>query len=199
MIQDSETMLKGWWILGVTAIGSAVMLGLIGAIDGLTELSVRMAIRATARVSCLLFLMAFVAAPLHRLWMTNFSQWLLQNRRFLGLSMAVSHGFHGVTIGALHIVTRGQHPQISPLAVLGYVFITAMTVTSFPTTAKAIGRRAWRILHTAGMHYFWLAFMMEFALRALSSWIYFVLTVLVTLVMAVRLWPRPKRAIVVGS
>lgn len=192
-------MLKGWWILGVTAIVSAVMLGLIGAMDGVTEPSVRMAIRATARVSCLLFLMAFVAAPLYRLWPTGFSQWLLQNRRFLGLSMAVSHGFHAVTIGALHIVTHGQHPQISPLAVLGYVFLTAMTVTSFPITAKAIGRRAWRILHTAGMHYFWLAFMMEFALRALSNWIYFVLTVLVTLVMAIRLWPRPKRAIVAGS
>lgn len=191
-------MLKGWWILGATAIVSAVMLGLIGTIDGLTEPSVRMAIRATARVSCLLFLMAFVAAPLHRLWPTRFSQWLLQNRRFLGLSMAVSHGFHGVTIGALHVVTQGQHPQISPLAMLGYVFLTAMTVTSFPTTAKAIGRRAWRILHTAGMHYFWLAFMTEFAMHALSSWIYFVLTILVALVMAIRLWPRPKRTIAVG-
>jgi hypothetical protein len=46
--------------------------------------------------------MAFVAAPLHRLWRTDLSQWLVQNRRFLGLSMAVSHGFHGVTIGPGH-------------------------------------------------------------------------------------------------
>jgi methionine sulfoxide reductase heme-binding subunit len=186
-------MLKGWWILGVSAIVSALMLGVIGAIDGWTEPAVRMAIRATARVSCLLFLMAFVAAPLHRLWATNLSQWLVQNRRFLGLSMVVSHGFHAVTLVALHVVTNGQHPQISPLAMLGYVFLMAMAVTSFQTTAKAIGRRAWRILHTAGMHYFWLAFMMEFATRALSSWIYFGLTVLVGSVMVIRLWPRSRR------
>lgn len=70
-------MLKGWWLVGITAIVSVAMLGLIGAIDGFTEPSVRMAIRATARVSCLLFLMAFVATPLHRLWSTSLSQWLL--------------------------------------------------------------------------------------------------------------------------
>jgi methionine sulfoxide reductase heme-binding subunit len=192
-------MLKGWTILVVTAIVSMVMLGLIGAIDGLTEASVRLAIRATARVSCLLFLMAFVAAPLHRLWATNFSQWLRQNRRFLGLSMAVSHGIHGVTIVALHVVTHGQNPQINPLAVLGYVFLAAMAITSFQPTAKAIGRRAWRVLHTAGMHYFWLAFMMEFSFRALSSWIYFGLTILVALVMVIRLWPQPKMTIMAGN
>jgi methionine sulfoxide reductase heme-binding subunit len=189
-------MVKGWWILGITAIASMAMLGLIWAMDGLSEPAVRAAIRATARMSCLLFLMAFVAAPLHRLWATGVSRWLVQNRRFLGLSMAVSHSFHGVTIGALHIVTQGQHPQINPLAVLGYVFLSAMTITSFPATAKAIGRKAWRILHTAGMHYFWLAFMLEFAMRALSDGIYFGLTVLVTGVMAIRLWPRPKQAAV---
>jgi methionine sulfoxide reductase heme-binding subunit len=192
-------MLKGWKILAVTAIVSAVMLGLIGSIDGLMEASVRLAIRATARVSCLLFLMAFVAAPLHRLWATNFSKWLVQNRRFLGLSMAVSHGFHGVTLVALHVVTQGQHPQINPLAILGYVFLTAMAVTSFQPTAKAIGRRAWRVLHMAGMHYFWLAFMMEFAFRALSNWIYFGLTVLVLLVMVIRLWPRSKMTAMVEN
>jgi hypothetical protein len=27
-----------------------------------------------------------------------------------------------VTLGALHVVTQGQHPQINPLAILGYVF-----------------------------------------------------------------------------
>lgn len=179
--------------MGVTAILSVVMLGMIGAIDGLTEASVRLAIRATARVSCLLFLMAFVAAPLHRLWATGFTQWLLQNRRFLGLSMAVSHGFHGVTLGALHIVTQGQHPHINPLAVLGYVFLAAMALTSFQPMAKAIGRRAWRVLHTAGMHYFWLAFLMEFGFRSLSNWIYLGLTILVMLVIVIRLWPRSKR------
>jgi methionine sulfoxide reductase heme-binding subunit len=187
-------MLKGWGIVAATAIGSAVMLGVIGTIDGLTEPSVRMAIRATARVSCLLFVMAFIAAPLYRLWPNIFSEWLLQNRRFLGLSMAASHGFHAVTIEVLHVITQGRYPQISPLAVLGYVFLIAMAATSFSWTAKAIGRQFWRIIHTAGMHYFWLAFMFEFAPRALSNWVYFSLTASVTLAMAIRLFPQSKRS-----
>lgn len=185
-------MLSGWKILGATAIVSTVMLGGILLLHGWSEESVRLGIRATARVSCLVFLMAFVAAPLYRLWTTNASRWLVQNRRFLGLSMAVSHGFHGVTLVALHQITNGQHPQINPLAILGYVFLGAMVVTSFQPTAKAIGRRAWRVLHTAGMHYFWLAFMMEFAFRAMTNWIYFTFTILVAFVMILRLWPKPK-------
>jgi methionine sulfoxide reductase heme-binding subunit len=185
-------MLQGWRLLWGTAIVSTVMLGLIWQIDGLTEASVRIAVRGTARFSCLLFLLAFVAAPLHRLWATNFSRWLLQNRRFLGLSMAVSHLYHGVALVGLHLVTQGQHPQILPLAVLGYVFLTAMAATSFQPTAKAIGRRAWRILHTAGMHYFWLAFALEYVFRAFQNWIYFVLALLVLAGMAIRLWPKPK-------
>lgn len=185
-------MINGWKILGATAIVSTVMLGGIGLLHGWSEESVRLGIRATARVSCLLFLMAFVAAPLHRLWATHGSRWLVQNRRFLGLSMAVSHGFHAVTLVALHQITNGQHPQINPLAVLGYVFLIAMAVTSFQLTAKAIGRRAWRVLHTAGMHYFWLAFMMEFAFRAMTNWIYFTFTILVLLTMVIRLWPKRK-------
>jgi methionine sulfoxide reductase heme-binding subunit len=185
-------MLRGWQILIATAIASAVMLTLIGTIEGLTEASIRMAVRGTARVSCLLFLMAFVAAPLQRLWATDFSQWLVQNRRFLGLSMAVSHTYHAIVLVGLHIITQGKHPTILPLALLGYVFLIAMTVTSFSGPAKAIGRRAWRILHTAGMHFFWLAFVGEFAVKATKSWVYFGLTVLVLLVMVIRLWPKNK-------
>ena len=68
----------------------------------------------------------------------------------------------------------------------------AMAMTSFQATARAIGRRAWRILHTAGMHYFWLAFMMEFAFRAMTNWIYFTFTLPVLFTMVIRLWPKPK-------
>jgi methionine sulfoxide reductase heme-binding subunit len=186
-------MVQGWKILWLTAIVSTVMLGMIWHIDGLTEASVRLAVRGTARISCLLFLMAFVAAPLHRLWATNVSQRLLRNRRFLRLSMAVSHVYHGLALVGLHIITHGQHPQILPLAVLGYVFLTAMAVSSFQPTAKAIGRRAWRILHMAGMHYFWLAFALEYVFRAFQNWIYFLFALLVLAAMAIRLWTKAQR------
>ncbi|MBE9028222.1 hypothetical protein IQ266_00445 [filamentous cyanobacterium LEGE 11480] len=183
-------MVKGWKIVIATMIVvGAIVLG-IGYVEGLTEASIRLAVRATARISCLLFLAAFVAAPLHRLWATDVSRWLVQNRRFLGLSMAVSHAYHGVTIVGLHLVTQGLHPQINPLAVLGYGFLLAMTITSFASPAQAIGRRAWRVLHIAGMHYFWLTFALEFALRAFENGIYFGLTLLVFGVMLIRLWPQ---------
>jgi hypothetical protein len=74
------------------------------------------------------------------------------------------------------------------------------TITSFPTTAKAIGRKAWRILHTAGMYYFYLIFaiakrcleQVEFGRRSMQEWGYLVLTLLVAIALIIRLLDRRK-------
>jgi hypothetical protein len=75
---------------------------------------------------------------------------------------------------------------------LEYVFLIGMTITSFPTTAKAIGRKAWRVLHPAGMYYFWLAFALEFGMRAMREWGYLVLTLLVMIALIIRILDRRK-------
>jgi hypothetical protein len=43
--------------------------------------------------------------------------------------------------------------------------IIAMAATSFDRTARAIGPRAWRILHTSGVYYLWFQFMASFGMR----------------------------------
>jgi hypothetical protein len=100
-----------------------------------------MAIRATARTSCILFLSAFVATSLRRIWSNKFTAWLLQNRCYLGLSMAVSHTYHAIAWTGLWFVTYGAAPQFSPLAILGYVFLYAMSLTSFERPAAWLGKR----------------------------------------------------------
>lgn len=176
-----------WTIVITMAILLAVVFAITWNLQGITEESTRFLIRLTARSSCLAFLLAFVAAPLKRLWYHPISDWLSKNRRFLGLSMAVSHAYHAIVFSTLQIVIQGKPLQGNPLAILGYVFLIAMTITSFSKPAKTIGRRAWRVLHTAGMYYFWLAFAMEFGLRITKDWSYGVLTLLVTIALLIRL------------
>jgi methionine sulfoxide reductase heme-binding subunit len=163
--------MKGWKIV----ISMAVFLGLAFAIAwggfGITDASTLFLVKLTARTSCLAFLLAFIASPLRRLWQSPLSLWLLQNRRFLGLTMAVSHTYHAVSFIALDVYVRGlAQPDASPFSTVAYVLLFAMTLTSFPLTSKAIGSRAWRILHTAGMYYSWVIFAAGFVLGLEKVW-----------------------------
>ena len=106
--------------------------------------------------------------------------------------MAVSHTSHAIAFSTLQIAIQHQPLHGKPLSILGYVLLIGMTITSFPRTAKAIGRKAWRVLHTAGMYYFWLAFAIEFGRRAMQEWGYLVLTLLVAIALMIRLLDRRK-------
>jgi methionine sulfoxide reductase heme-binding subunit len=197
-MKGTKFTLERWSIVGFSALTVGMILAIIWLIYGVDEPGMRVAIRSTARTSCILFLIAFVAAALCRLWPNKFTQWLLKNRRYFGLSMAVSHTYHAIALCGLWFVTSGRSPQFEPLAILGYVFLLAMTVTSFDRPAAWIGKRAWKILHNAGMHYFWLAFTLEFGTKIFKSAIvYLPFTVLLVAVMILRLVsPRMQRKLV---
>jgi hypothetical protein len=179
--------IQGWRIVGLSALVIGTMVAVIWFVHGIDEQGMRMTIRATARTSCILFLCAFVASALRRVWSNSISAWLLQNRRYLGLSFAVSHTYHAIALTGLWYVSSGTYPKFEPLAILGYLFLIAMTVTSFQRPAALLGQRAWKILHTAGMHYFWLAFTVEFSMRIFHSvLIYLPLVILLVLAMVLR-------------
>ncbi len=187
--------IQGWRIVGLSALVIGAMVAVIWLVHGIDEQGMRMTIRATARTSCILFLGAFVASALRRIWLTPFSTWLLKNRRYLGLSFAVSHTYHAIAWTGLWFVTSGAQPKFEPLAILGYLFLIAMTITSFERPAALLGKRAWKILHTAGMHFFWLAFTVEFSLRIPKfMFIYLPLVTLLVLAMILRvIVPRMQR------
>jgi DMSO/TMAO reductase YedYZ heme-binding membrane subunit len=85
---------QGWNIVGYSASIVALLLVLILAMHGIDEEAMRIAIRATACTSCLLFVCAFLASTLRQIKVDRLTQWFVKNRRYLGLSLAVSHAFH---------------------------------------------------------------------------------------------------------
>jgi hypothetical protein len=54
-------------------------LALILLFNGVDEESMRIAIRATARTSCILFVSAFLASSLRKIWSNKLSIWLQKN------------------------------------------------------------------------------------------------------------------------
>ena len=151
---------SGWSIVGWSALAIALMIATLLVRAGTGEDGIRLVIRATARTSVILFTLAFAASAIRRRWPTPTSAWLLANRRYLGVSFAVSHGAHLLAILALadwslvrFVVDSG------PAAVIGggiaYVLLAAMTATSFDRTAAWLGPRRWKRLHTVGAYYLW--------------------------------------------
>ena len=183
-------LLRRWQIVKWSTIFIATVFALILLANGINESSFRIAIRFTARSSCILFLLAFCASSLRRLGSTGITNWLLHNRRYLGLSMAVSHGFHAIAIAYVAILTSENMVRDNHSANLGYMFIILMTITSFKYPAAILGRRNWRILHTVGMYYLWLSFTYAFSERLNESWlIYFPFVAILILAFVLRFIP----------
>ena len=189
--------LQRWKIVKWSTFFIGVVFALILLLNGINEASFRIAIRFTARSSCVLFLLAFCASSLRKFQSTPFTNWLLHNRRFLGLSMAVSPGYHAIAIAGVAILTAENMVRDNHGANLGYVFIMLMTITSFQHTAAILGRRNWIILHTVGMYYLWLSFIYAFSERLNESWLIYspfvtVLILAITL-RIISLKNRPKK------
>jgi methionine sulfoxide reductase heme-binding subunit len=136
-MRGTKFALQGWQIVSFSALTVATIVGAIWLFHGIDEQGMRMTIRATGRTSCILFLSAFIASSLHKLWSTPLSAWLVRNRRYLGISMAVSHTYHAIALFGLWIVTAGTAPSSNPLGTLGYILLIAMTVTS--SNAQQLG------------------------------------------------------------
>jgi sulfoxide reductase heme-binding subunit YedZ len=131
---------------------------------------VRMVIRLTARTSLVFFLVAFTASALLQLWRGPRTEWLLLHRRAFGLSFAVSHAVHLAAIVAFANLDAPGFAQQSSVGNmitggLAYVFIALMAATSWDGAVRWLGARRWQLLHTVGVYYIWVSFMVSFGKR----------------------------------
>jgi hypothetical protein len=192
-------MPSGWPIVGWAAVAVAAMIALVLAVAGTGEPGIRLVIRATARSSVVLFTAAFVARSLSCAWPGRPSRWMLANRRYLGVSFAVSHLAHLLAIFALAGWSVGKAIAAAGagVAVLGgtaYAFLLAMTLTSFDRTAAWLGPRAWSRLHTTGAYVLWTVFFASFAPRITESALYWPFAVGLLAALILRLTYGRRRA-----
>jgi DMSO/TMAO reductase YedYZ heme-binding membrane subunit len=197
-MREDRSRFAGPSIVGWSALALVGMFALIIAVDGTGEAGVRVLIRATARTSLALFLVAFVASSLRRLWRTDLTAWLLENRRYVGLSFAVSHGLHLVVIVML---ARGwpdsfwaQTPAATRYAGgLGFVLVGLMAATSNDAAVRTMGR-GWKRLHAGGAWYVFFIFALSYGTRGFVSPGYLPATVAVIGALGLRIAARLRSA-----
>jgi sulfoxide reductase heme-binding subunit YedZ len=190
--------MNGWRLTGVLSLALAAMsLAFLGAHMGNAD-GLRLVIRATARTSLVLFVMAFAAAAMIELAASDWTRWQRRNRRYLGVSFAVSHFIHLAALIALARIDHDLFWKLTTLANIflagaAYVFLAAMTATSFDGAAAWLGARNWRLLHLMGGWYIWISFAVAIGKRLPQGPIYWAMMALLLAAGIVRLIAMARR------
>ena len=168
-------MIKGRSITYLLTLVVFAMVGLIFFLLGWNADSLLVAIRSTARTSLLLFSLAFTASSVNRLWPTTVSRWLLRNRRYIGVSFAVSLFTHlGLIITASLTYINQLFIALPPLpnvamGIVTYAFIAFMALTSSNRAQAWFGIKRWQLLYRVGGHYIWFLFLLFYVGKTLSN------------------------------
>jgi len=154
--------INGWNLFWLVAgpVSAAMLVAMLTAdlssgegISSLIQLSVRCAVP--------ILYVVFAASAIQTLFPGAFGRWLLRNRKYLGLGFAAAMAWQGLFILWMVIgYTDYYVQQVYVLrdaieGVTGYVFLLAMTVTSFPRGRKLINPGQWRLLHLSGIYFLW--------------------------------------------
>lgn len=155
--------INGWnlfWL--VTTAISAAMVAAMTQADLTSGPGVSSMIRLSVRCATPLLYVTFAASSLQQLFPAPFSQWLLRNRKYIGLCFAAAMAWQGFFI--LWMVTIHRSYYVEDVYVvrdaiegtLGYLFLAAMTVTSFRCGRKHLSAGQWKWLHKISIYYLWM-------------------------------------------
>ncbi len=199
MTSHRQNWFEGWRLFWVLTLTLAALCVWIASMRQFEVDGVRMVIRFTARTSLLFFCLAFSAAALARLWPNGWTRWQRRNRRYLGVTFAASHGLHAIAIASFAVMDPvGYAAATSATSYifggLGYAFIVAMAATSFDRSARAIGPRAWRLLHLTGGYYLLFQFMISFGKRIPDMPLYALFLIPLVAVFALRMISMAAKA-----
>lgn len=118
-------------------------------------------IQFSVRLSVPWLYVAFAASSLAALLPGPVTGWLLRNRRYIGLSFSVGMAWQLTFI--LWMVTGHWTYYLEEayafsdllVQVPGYIFLIAMTLTSFRPGRAMLSPQQWRMLHKGGICFLW--------------------------------------------
>ena len=192
-----------WKLFGVLAVMVSLVAATAYALAPDRVQALQYAVRATARTSFLLFLAAFTASTLVKLWPSRFTRALMRERRFTGLSFAYSQLLHAVALG-VYIVTApaffwiGRTPATNVPGSIGYLLIVLLTATSFATPARLVGPKNWKVLHRTGVWVIAVIFAGSFLTRVSHHTVYVVPGMIMVAAMLLRVAVRTESVRRVG-
>ena len=155
-------LINGWklfWLVSVPI--SALVIGEMLATDLTTGAGVSHMIGYAVRFAIPLIFVVTAASALHTLFPGVLTAWLLRNRKYIGLCFAVAMGWQGAFILMMSLQHNDYYYTDIYLlrdeleGSVGYLFLTAMVVTSFRFGRQRLSPQQWRLLHVSGLYFLW--------------------------------------------
>jgi sulfoxide reductase heme-binding subunit YedZ len=190
---------EGWSIVGAVAI--ALILGV--TVEAMTSATpadgVRGIIRMTARISFVLFALAFAASASLHFWPNAVTRWQMRSRRHLAVAFALSQTVYVIALFSLARIAPAELAAETNtvtwiIGALAYLFTVLMALTSFESSTQLISPRAWSALHTLGSYYIWLIFATYYFSRAAIIPAYIPVAALVAFILVLRLAARVSKS-----
>jgi hypothetical protein len=182
---DSWKLVK--WLVLITVI---ILAGIIASL-GWEEESLRITIRLSARISGVLFALAFGASSFRYFIKGDITQWILTNRKYLGVSFAIVHLIHLLLLVFLQYFFHPVFERAAASSLIGggmaYFFAVAMLETSFSRFADLISQRSWQLLHLIGGYWIWFIYFKGYWKRVTTELEYLPLVVLLGIVLLLRI------------
>ena len=166
---------QGWMLVGAWTAALVASLALVIATSGVDEAGLSLSARTAVRFAFIAFLPAFGASALGVFLPSRFTAWLISRRPYFGVAFAICHfAFLGTNLIRVWRVYGGDFSALRPpvawlVGGVMYGFLVAMVVTSFPTPARRVGPRVWKLIHVTGCYMFLGQFLLSFGMRAMMS------------------------------
>lgn len=165
----------------VTLICLAILL-----IGGFSEPSVNLVLIFTARAAFVLFVIAFSASSIYYFYKSDACKWLIQNRRYIGITFGLVWGMHFLAI-ALKV---GLYPKtlvgafdLNSVLSGGNLLATVLllTITSSDYVMRRVRPVLWKAVHVSGSFYIFYRFWLNYYSSAEYESIYYVAIVVLAL------------------
>ena len=126
--------------------------------------------RYTAHLAFPYLLLAFSASSLHRLVGSDWTRSMLRNRRYIGLSFAMTHGIHLIALTLFLMAEEAWAPDpYFFVAAFGFVVTAALAATSNNAMVRRLGTAKWQRLHRWGINTLMLYFTVAFSATLLAN------------------------------
>jgi len=154
--------LHGWnlfWLVAV--VMSGVMIVEMLGTDMSTASGVSHMISFSVRWAVPFIFIVVATSALQTLFPGPFPAWLLRNRKYIGLCFAVAMAWQGAFIFMMSNVFRDYYfEEVFYLrdeleGSTGYIFLTAMVLTSFQFGRQRLSPSQWKLLHRSGVYFLW--------------------------------------------
>jgi hypothetical protein len=151
----------GWRLFAVVSVViTAFMLLRLGSVDFSSPQDLSSMIQYSVRWAVPFIFLVIATSALFRLFPGRSTRWLLRNRRYIGLCFAVAMAWQGAFIfivsfsHSMHYYGEIYLLRDELEGSSGYLFLAAMTMTSFGIFRRRITAEQWRFFQLSGVFFF---------------------------------------------